>query len=294
MSTARPLSYLLLAACGATLAFPASPASAQVTPSTNTVVAPEKKEGVQPPSTKPEKDIDMGLASAIEMVSSVTASGIPISEWQAAGQKTAVDLPMTRAITKDGKTALLLGVKVTDGVIASYAKDNQTVGRIAPMVMRMAEVMGADKEDLDEALTISKSLLSGQVFEVVNKLNTLAVMVQGHMEDGTAQDKGLANLIAIAGYFQGLRTTAYVLSDDKNYSADRSGVFRQENTLKGIAARIAALPADLKALPAVVTMSEQIPVLQTVFAGKGKGSTFTKAEVIKIKEATDKIIAGIN
>ncbi|HSI86621.1 MAG: hypothetical protein ACAI35_15000 [Candidatus Methylacidiphilales bacterium] len=293
MSTQRSVKYLLVAACGAALAFPTASTFAQVTPKSDTTVAPEKKEGEAPTPTKPGKDTYMGVASAIEMVSSVTTSGVPIAEWQAAGKKTAVEVPMDRKIAKDGETALLLGVKVSDGVVASYAKDNQTVSRMAPTVMRMAEALGAKKEDMEEALTISKALLEGNVFTIVNKLNTLAVAVQANMEDGTAEDKALANLIAVAGYFQGLRTTAYVLSEDKNYTAERTNVFRQENTLKAIMERINALPDNLKKLPTVVTITEQVPVLSAVMAGKGKDATFSKADVLKIKDATDKVIATI-
>ncbi|PTY01506.1 hypothetical protein DB346_12195 [Verrucomicrobia bacterium LW23] len=293
MSKSRSLACLLAAACGTTLALAPVTTFAQATPSTGTDVAPNKKENAEPTKVE-DKDVDMGIASAIEMVTAVNATKLPLTEWQTAGQACAPDVPATRTFTKSGDTALLLGVKVSDAIIASYAKDNQTVARTAPVVMKMAQTIGAKQEDLDEATKLSEELLKGNVLGVVFKLNELAIMVQIRLEEGTEEEKGLGNLMAIAAYFQGLRTTATALSTEANYTAERSKVFRQANTLKGISKRIESLPADLKKLPTVVLITEQITALNDIMTGKkDKDATFTRDEVLKIKAATDKIVTAI-
>jgi hypothetical protein len=173
--------------------------------------------------------------------------------------------------TDTAEVAMMLGVKVSDGLIAIKAKDTEALNDISRVIEELAKKLGVDQAILDRAEKVRTIANEGDWLGVFLELGFLQENIIEALKKDERKDQRA--LILASGWVQGARYAAYAI--EKNYSENASNLLREpvlidqlhadlEKTSDGIKANatVKALIAKLAELRAICDITKEgvIPV----------------------------------
>jgi hypothetical protein len=191
-------------------------------------------------------------------------------------------------LKEDSDAALALGVKIADGVMAIKAKDVNGLNDCSRQIEDIAKKLGVKADEMTRAKTVRAHANKNEWLQVFMELGFLQTDIMKSLRaNGNAKRRPL---IISGGWMQGLHYTSHVIA--KRYSAEGSNYLREPVLVKALQAELAALPADIKALPKVAALIELMPSIYSAVNISIEGS-ISKDGVQKLLETSGEIVDKI-
>ena len=233
----QKVSFLTLAAAAALplLTLPAPRSQAQDEP-----VKAGSKPSKEAPPFDPSKAEDAGLGMptpydkflALDLVLKGKVN------WKSYFSKTAVDVPVDDISDTKVRLPLLLGVRISDGVMAIKARDAELLNKCAAEIEAAAKKLGTPENDLRRAKSVRAAANAGEWLKVFMELGFLQQDILKTLDK--PENKSQGALVTIGGWLQGARYVTAVIDD--NYSPENSNYLREPLLVKALIGKIDSLP----------------------------------------------------
>lgn len=172
--------------------------------------------------------------------------------------------------------SLMLGVKISDGLIAIKTKDSSALNEISKSIEVLAKKINVGSDQLKRAETVRQLATTDDWLGVFLELGYLQEDIIQSLADSSRKEQRA--LILAAGWTQGASYAAYAI--DKNYTPAASNILREPDL-------IAHLIIDLQATeaastnPVVKKMLEEMPLIQKT-VDISRDGTIEQAKVAEI------------
>ncbi len=171
-------------------------------------------------------------------------------DWKAACTTYHVDIDPDDYSDKAVAIPIILGMRMSDGVLAIKAQDSEKLGAIATDIESLAEKLDVPEEKLERAKKVRSHASRGEWPKVFLELGFLQADVMKTMdEDG---NKNRRAILIAAGWLQGARSISGIVLD--RFSADSAELLREPLLVK-------TLKADLEAVKEPARQSAQVKAL---------------------------------
>ena len=246
----RKLSSLSLKLALAAFALPLLAATAPLAHAQDEVV---KSGGGKPskeaPPFDPTKAVDAGIGMPTPydkfLALDLTIKGKV--NWKSYFSNTAVDVPVDEINDKQVRLPLLLGVRISDGVMAIKARDAELLNKCASEIEAAAKKLGTPDSDLARAKAVRASANAGEWLKVFLELGFLQQDILKTLEK--EENKAQGTLVTIGGWLQGARYVSIVVQD--NYTPASSNILREPLLVKALIEKLDKLPDPAKGSPTV-------------------------------------------
>ena len=198
--------------------------------------------------------------------------------WKSYFSKTAVDVPVDEISDTKVQLPLLLGVRVSDGVMAIKARDAELLNKCASEIEAAAKKLGTPDSDLARAKAVRASANAGEWLKVFMELGFLQQDIFKTLDK--ADNKAQGSLVYIGGWLQGARYVSGVIED--NYTPAGSNTLREPLLVKALLDKIDKLPEPAKSSPMVVKAKASLTEMYDIVNIKIDGS-IPKEKVTRLK-----------
>ncbi len=161
------------------------------------------------------------------------------------------------SITSRPLIALNLGTLIADGFLAAEAQDRQQVKNVSREIKLLAKSIGLEQEYMARSNSIADFADSRNWDALDEELE--AVQSELTLAMGSQRDNELATLMSLGCWLRSIEIASAYLA--ANYTAAGAEILRQPGVGEFFAARVEALPAKVKALPAVAELQQRLPAL---------------------------------
>jgi hypothetical protein len=153
-------------------------------------------------------------------------------------------------------TALALGVKASDGVLALKARNIEALKNSAEQIEVLARKLGATEGELGMADTVKIYADKNQWFNAFLALGRLQRDLLGYLRSNP-EKTDLAALVIVGGWLQGGRCVTHVI--DKNYTEDVSNVLREQRLVDLIRENLEKVAPVYLREPVVAQIIRELP-----------------------------------
>lgn len=210
----------------------------------------ERGKGVPQAETRglpfdPKKAVEGGLGMPTpydKFLALDQALGKKKIDWKAMFSRTAVDIAVDDISDKQVVLPVLLGVRISDGVMAIKARDAELLNRCASEIEAAARKLGVADDDLSRARKVRSTANAGEWLKVFMELGFLQQDIMKTLD--REENKAQGSLVVIGGWLQGARYVSTAIKE--NYSAENSNFLREPLLLKELQKKLDALPANVK------------------------------------------------
>ena len=210
----------------------------------------ERGKGVPQAETKglpfdPKKAVEGGLGMPTpydKFLALDQALGKKKIDWKAMFSKTAVDIAVDDITDKQVVLPVLLGVRISDGVMAIKARDAELLNKCASEIEAAAKKLGVADDDLSRAKKVRSTANAGEWLKVFMELGFLQQDIMKTLD--REENKSQGSLVIIGGWLQGARYVSTAIKE--NYTAENSNFLREPLLLKELQKKLDGLPANVK------------------------------------------------
>ena len=153
-------------------------------------------------------------------------------------------------------TALALGVKASDGVLALKARNIEALKNSADQIEALARKLGATEGELGMADTVKIYADKNQWFNAFLALGRLQRDLLGYLRSNP-EKTDLAVLVIVGGWLQGGRCVTHVI--DKNYTEYVSNVLREQRLVDMIRENLEKVAPVYLNDPVVAQIIRELP-----------------------------------
>jgi hypothetical protein len=158
--------------------------------------------------------------------------------------------------------ALNLGTRIADGFLAAEAQDRQQVKNVSMEIKLLAKSLGLEQEFMVRSNSIA-DFADGRQWDTLDEeleavQSDLAAAMSGQRDDD------LAMLMSLGCWLRSVEIAAAQLA--ANYTPDGAKILRQPAVGEFFTARLDALPAKIKTIPAVAEIHRRLPALGTALS----------------------------
>jgi hypothetical protein len=183
--------------------------------------------------------------------------------------------------------SLMLGVKISDGLIAIKSKDPAALNEVATAIESLAKKINVGGDQLKRAESVRKLASDDDWLGVFLELGYLQEDIIQSLEDSSRKEQRA--LILAAGWTQGARFAAYAI--DKNYTPEASNILREPDLISRLIADLQATEAA-KSSDVVKKMLEEMPTIQQT-VNIGRDGTIPQEKVAEIQKKCAALVAQI-
>lgn len=176
---------------------------------------------------------------------------------------------------------ILMGMRMSDGVIAIQARDVEVLNAASSDIESMAERLGVNQGQLMRAKKVRSYANNNKWNRVFLELGFLQKDVMDTMAKDGNRDR--RSILIAAGWIQGANIISEVVL--KHYSADTSGLLREPLLVKQMTKDIGSLKEQSRNNPLIVDMLETLKKLQKNI-DVPLNSGISEAKVKEINEIT--------
>ena len=185
-------------------------------------------------------------------------------------------------------TALALGVKIADGVMAIKAKDVNGLNDCSRQIEDLAKKLGVTDAEMSRAKVVRAHANKNEWLQVFMELGFLQTDIMKSLRAG--KNARHRPLIISGGWMQGLHYTSHVIL--KYHPPETSNFLREPMLVKAIQGELAALPAEVKARPKVAALIARMPDIYTAVNIPIEG-IISREGVQKLLESSTEIVDKI-
>jgi hypothetical protein len=156
--------------------------------------------------------------------------------------------------------ALLLGVKISDGLIAIKAKDTEALNDVSRVIESLARTLGVEQAILDRAEKVRTLANDGDWLGVFLELGFLQENIIESLKKEERKDQRA--LILASGWLQGARYACTAI--EKNYSAAASNLLREPVLIEQLQKDLEGTSEAVKSHPLVQEISKKLPDLYAI------------------------------
>ncbi len=156
--------------------------------------------------------------------------------------------------------ALMLGVKISDGLIAIKAKDTEALNDISRVIESLARTLGVEQAILDRAEKVRTLANDGDWLGVFLELGFLQENIIESLKKEERKDQRA--LILASGWLQGARYACTAI--EKNYSPAASNLLREPVLIQQLQKDLEATSEAVKAHPLVQEISKKLPTMYSI------------------------------
>ena len=210
--------------------------------------------GPQPLSDEQIRDAEflehLSVPSAGELFAAIGKIGKP--DWALLFRK-----PPSASITSRPLIALNLGTLIADGFLAAEAQDRQQVKNVSREIKLLAKSIGLEQDFMVRSNSIA-DFADGRQWDVLDE-ELEAVQSELALAMSGQRDNELATLMALGCWLRSIEIVSAYLA--ANYTPEGAEILRQPGVGEFFAARLDALPAKVRTLPAVSELHQRFPAL---------------------------------
>jgi len=208
--------------------------------------------------------------------------------WPQTFRKVAIDIDPDAFTDKD-VVAMILGVRIADGVMAIKAKDAELLNKCASDIEKLAKKLGVSDADLGRARAVRAAANKGEWLKVFMELGFFQQDIMKKIDEPEHATHG--TLLIVTGWMQGARYTTTVV--DENYSPETSNLLREPLLAKALNEKVGSLPADLQSKPLVAKLRDVLPQIEKILNVPRDGA-ISKEDVEQLnKLATEAVKAAM-
>ena len=163
-------------------------------------------------------------------------------DWKALFSRTAVDIAVDDVTDKQVVLPVLLGVRISDGVMAIKARDAELLNRCASEIEAAAKKLGVGDSDLARAKSVRSTANAGEWLKVFMELGFLQQDIMRTLD--REENKAQGSLVVVGGWLQGARYVSAAIKD--NYTPETSNFLREPLLIKELQKKLDSLPAGTK------------------------------------------------
>lgn len=214
-------------------------------------------------------------------------------DWRGYFLKTGVDAPNPLPSDQEVVLPLLMGLRVTDGVMAVKARDAELLNRAAADIEKIAKKLGATDDDLKSAREARTAANAGEWPKVFLKLGYLQKEIMGLIDKKDNKSRG--TLILIGGWLQGARYVTSLIKD--NYTPQASNYLREPVLVRALIEQLDNLPEPQRSSPIIpklkASLNGLLGIIDITLDGSIPADQIDKAnalatDVVKICVTPDK------
>jgi len=208
--------------------------------------------------------------------------------WPQTFRKVAIDIDPDAFTDKD-VVAMILGVRIADGVMAIKAKDAELLNKCASDIEKLAKKLGVSDADLGRARAVRAAANKGEWLKVFMELGFFQQDIMKKIDEPEHATHG--TLLIVTGWMQGARYTTTVI--DENYSPETSNLLREPLLARALNEKVGSLPADLQSKPLVAKLRDVLPQIEKILNVPRDGA-ISKEDVEQLnKLATEAVKAAM-
>lgn len=181
-------------------------------------------------------------------------------DWKALFSRTAVDIAVDDVTDRQVVLPVLLGVRISDGVMAIKARDAELLNRCASEIEAAARKLGVGDGDLARAKAVRSTANAGEWLKVFMELGFLQQDIMKTLD--REENKAQGSLVIIGGWLQGARYVSTAIRE--NYTPETSNFLREPLLLKELQKKLDALPAGLRGNPLVGKINATLNEVYTI------------------------------
>ena len=186
-----------------------------------------------------------------ELFAAFGKSGKP-PDWSTFFRKQAPAAHFTRPVI-----ALNLGIRIADGFLAAEAQDRQQVKNVSTEIKLLAKSLGLEQEFMVRNNSISDFADSRRWDALAEEIEAMRSELAATMEG--QRDSGLVMLMSLGCWLRSVDVASGQLAAD--YTPEGAGILCDPAVGEFFAARLEALPAKVRAIPAVAEIQRRLPTL---------------------------------
>lgn len=205
--------------------------------------------------------------------------------WKSYFSKNAVDVPVDDISDLKVRLPLLLGVRISDGVMAIKARDAELLNKCASEIEAAAKKLGTPESDLKRAKSVRSAANAGEWLKVFMDLGFLQQDILKTLDK--PENKSQGALVTVGGWLQGARYVTAVIND--NYSPTISNYLREPLLVKALIAKLDDLPEPEKSSPTVSKTKATLMEIGQIVNIKLDGS-LTKEQVERIQTLSTAVV----
>lgn len=216
----------------------------------------------------------------------VNASGTPV-DWEEIMDThvAAVDVSQYNGMVP---VCLMLGVKISDGLIAIKSQDAAALNDISKAIETLAKKIDVGSEQLKRAEQVREEATNGDWLGVFLSLGELQEDIIRALSEENRKDQRA--LILSAGWLQGANYAAAAI--EKNYSPEASGLLREPDLVGQLVADLEGTSDSVKSSPLVQSMLTELPTIKQTVSIPLNG-TLEAAQVAEIHSKCRKLVEDI-
>lgn len=153
--------------------------------------------------------------------------------------------------------ALNLGARIADGFLAAEAQDRQQAKNVSTEIKLLAKSLGLEQEFMVRSNSIAGFADSRRWDALDEELEAVQAELAAAMAG--RRDAELATLMSLGCWLRAVDIAGAQLA--ANYTPQAARILRQPAVAESFAARLDALPAKIKTLPAVAELQKRLPAL---------------------------------
>ena len=208
-------------------------------------------------------------------------------DWKAMFSKTAVDIAVDDVTDKQVVLPVLLGVRISDGVMAIKARDAELLNRCASEIEAAAKKLGVADSDLARAKAVRSTANAGEWLKVFMELGFLQQDIMKTLDRDENKAKG--SLVIVGGWLQGARYVSTAIKE--NYTPETSNFLREPLLVKELQKKMDALPAGTKSNALVGKINGALGEIYNVVNIKIDG-TIPPEKVDRVSVVAKEIVAS--
>ncbi len=208
-------------------------------------------------------------------------------DWLKIYDDIAVDVPSDE-MEEDVPTALALGVKIADGVMAIKARDAERLNSCADQIETLAGQLGVSDQQMLRAQAVKRMANEGEWLAVFLELGFLQTDIMDALRE--AEDDDLRTLIICSGWMQGANYTSSIIA--QHYSEETSNFLREPLLVQQLIREMDALPSPIKSDDKVTSIIARLPEIYEIVNIPLNGS-IAQDKVNRMNELTSGIVMNI-
>lgn len=231
----------------------------------------QKSKSNEPPPFDPKSAVDGGLGMPTpydKFIALDQALGKTPVDWKQYFSRTKVDVDVDEITETKVAMPVLLGYRITDGVLAIRAHDAELLNKCASDIEAMARKLGVGEGELARAKKIRAQANANEWVKVFMELGIMQQDIMRTLDRGENKTQG--TLVIVAGWLQGARYVTSVVKD--NYSPANSNILREPMLVDALVAKLKTLPDEIKTSPVVEKMISALTEIKSIVDIKTDGS----------------------
>ncbi len=181
--------------------------------------------------------------------------------------------------------ALMLGVKISDGLIAIKAKDTEALNDISRVIESLARTLGVEQGILDRAEKVRTLANDGDWLGVFLELGFLQENIIESLKKEERKDQRA--LILASGWLQGARYACTAI--EKNYSPEASNLLREPVLIEQLQKDLENTSESVKNHPLVQQISKKLPELHAI-CDIGQDDSLTLEKIAALRTQSEALV----